>query len=362
MKNLGVLPTVIFASFVLLVSYVPSLSGIVPLLSYGFLKVYTFGYALLKPQDQHLEHVQHDHSAARYQPWTHDPICTTHLDALSFPLCIYTISTFNNNTGISIFTAPSIASSLAKLPIISSPESHSYTTFTPPPYRLAAILGKGHGLLATRRIPRLTPILATHPVLLARTEMILSSQEREHYLRLALSQLPTSTQKSYYDLVRLYNIEDFAAQDVVRANSFEIGLPSRASITTNASTSATTNTNDAGNKHSVLHDDGSSTVMHLAIFPQAARLNHACSPNAMYYLDSDTLTHVVHATRDIEEGEEITVSYIGVMQGLESRRRMLKEGFGFECGCGRCERRRERCRRWVIGRIEEREARGRWGL
>lgn len=164
--------------------------------------------------------------------------------------------------------------------------------------------------------------------------MILSTPEREHYLRLALSQLPISTQKSYYDLVRLYNIEDFAAQDVVRANSFEIGLPSRANISANAA--AGTTAGDPIHKHTVLNDDGSSTVMHLAIFPDAARLNHACSPNAMYYLVPDTLTHVVHATRDIAVGEEITVSYIGVMQGIDSRRRMLREGFGFECGCERC--------------------------
>ena len=204
--------------------------------------------------------------------------------------------------------------------------------------------------------------MTTHPALMARTEMVLSTPEREHYLRLALSQLPESTQKSYYDLVRLYNLEDFAAQDVVRANSFEIGLPSPASHSRGKLNGSTA---DAAETHTVRNNDGSSTVMHLSIHPEAARLNHACNPNAMYYLDPETLTHVVHATRDIQSGEEITVSYIGVMQSLSSRRKMLKEGFGFDCGCERCVMEEERQKgadgeeevgQGMLGRIRSYEA------
>ena len=269
--------------------------------------------------------------------WTHPPVCSPYIEALTSPLCIYTTSTFGNNTGVSIFTTPSIASTLTGLPILRPDASLSQDQSAPSPFHVAAIPRKGHGLIATRSINRHSLILRTHPVLVTLIEEVLSTEEREHYFRLAISQLSPSTQNSYYDLVRLYNIEDFAAQDVVRANSFEIGLSW-------PSASEPIKPGNDTPKHTVLSSDGSRTTMHAAVFPEAARLNHACHPNAMYYLDPYTLTHVVHATRDIQPGEEITISYISVMQNLEARRRMLAEGFGFKCLCERCVKEEEHSR------------------
>lgn len=78
--------------------------------------------------------------------------------------------------------------------------------------------------------------------------------------------------------------------------------------------------------------------MHLAVFPAAARINHDCAPNAMYFVDADRLTHHVSATRDIAAGEEVRVAYLNVLQGREARARMTGAGWGFECRCERCER------------------------
>ena len=63
--------------------------------------------------------------------------------------------------------------------------------------------------------------------------------------------------------------------------------------------------------------------------------NHDCLPNAQSLVDADGKVGV-HALRDIEEGEEIKISYIDATQDYDVRRKTLKEHYGFECTCGRC--------------------------
>ena len=47
-----------------------------------------------------------------------------------------------------------------------------------------------------------------------------------------------------------------------------------------------------------------------------AMVNHSCVPNA--FIGFDRRTAVLRAERDIEEGEEITISYIGESSQLAS--------------------------------------------
>jgi SET and MYND domain-containing protein len=47
-----------------------------------------------------------------------------------------------------------------------------------------------------------------------------------------------------------------------------------------------------------------------------AMVNHSCVPNA--FIGFDRRTAVLRAERDIEEGEEITISYIGKSSQLAS--------------------------------------------
>ena len=41
-----------------------------------------------------------------------------------------------------------------------------------------------------------------------------------------------------------------------------------------------------------------------------SRFNHDCRPNADYYFDPDTLAQHIHATRPIQIGEEISLTYM----------------------------------------------------
>ncbi|OBT41105.1 hypothetical protein VE00_09328 [Pseudogymnoascus sp. WSF 3629] len=55
------------------------------------------------------------------------------------------------------------------------------------------------------------------------------------------------------------------------------------------------------------------------IFLDACRINHACDNNAQKYWNGNIRVHTVHALRNIEKGEEITIYYLGVTNNREAR-------------------------------------------
>ena len=79
-----------------------------------------------------------------------------------------------------------------------------------------------------------------------------------------------------------------------------------------------------------------------ALFPLLARINHSCDACAEVRGGEFVDAHVdVSATRDIEKGQEITISYInlGKNEGKKARHRRMKElqaRYLFICQCSRC--------------------------
>jgi hypothetical protein len=75
-----------------------------------------------------------------------------------------------------------------------------------------------------------------------------------------------------------------------------------------------------------------------AIFPQIARMNHTCIPNAQANFNDQTDRMNVHALRDIVPEEEITLCY------LDDAGEMWRQGreqnlasYGFKCDCPICD-------------------------
>ncbi|KAH3745397.1 hypothetical protein Pelo_13201 [Pelomyxa schiedti] len=62
--------------------------------------------------------------------------------------------------------------------------------------------------------------------------------------------------------------------------------------------------------------------------------NHSCLPNAFWFVTGDKL--VVRATKDIQSGEEVTISYRELEQNNFARQKDLKVNRGFTCACERC--------------------------
>jgi hypothetical protein len=219
-------------------------------------------------------HVNND-DRATHGPWSYPPVCTDVLASVGSSLCVYTNTSFSHGRGISIFTTPELAEQILVLPPFQDPGAlQGINEFTGTWYT-QEMPGKGMGMLAKKDLKFKDRITAHTPALLAYLESDLSTAEREKFFKLAVSQLPKATRDMYLRLATVYGLPQVKYQDVVKANTFQLEL--------------------GGHNH-------------LAVFPETSRLNHACAPNAQYYLDPRLLTHFVHITRPVKEGEEITIS------------------------------------------------------
>jgi hypothetical protein len=165
-------------------------------------------------------------------------------------------------------------------------------------YTLQPIPGKGKGLIATRAISQGELILSEPP--LFTTASLSDPATFEKDLGAIVKALPKEGQRAF---LSLHNNNPGADpfSNIVRSNGYPLGPNSEVG----------------------------------AIFPLVARLNHACRPNAQHAWNAARGLEVVHAVRDIKQGEELTLSY---SEGgpSEQRRSSLKEYFGFDCACEAC--------------------------
>ena len=76
-----------------------------------------------------------------------------------------------------------------------------------------------------------------------------------------------------------------------------------------------------------------------AMFSTTCKMNHSCNPNVVVVYRglkwNEPLVAQCIATRDIEPGEELCISYVDVNQPVEARGRELAN-YGFECSCEKC--------------------------
>lgn len=68
----------------------------------------------------------------------------------------------------------------------------------------------------------------------------------------------------------------------------------------------------------------------------ACRINHSCANNAQKGWNKNIKRHTVHAMQDIEEGEEITIYYLGIHNTRKERQEALRRKFAFTCACSLC--------------------------
>jgi hypothetical protein len=88
-----------------------------------------------------------------------------------------------------------------------------------------------------------------------------------------------------------------------------------------------------------------------ALFPQIARINHSCTPNAQANWHPTMGKFNVHAIRDIEPNEELNISYLHETGALrDARVEKLSDGYGFTCNCPACDLSTEKARIWEANR------------
>ncbi|CAJ1427569.1 unnamed protein product [Effrenium voratum] len=84
-----------------------------------------------------------------------------------------------------------------------------------------------------------------------------------------------------------------------------------------------------------LNSEGLFEAQIWGLWPLAALINHSCLPNLQEQYLGDWLA--LRACRPIAANEELTLCYTSAFQPRFLRQRHLKEHFGFECRCSRCE-------------------------
>ncbi|KLU85190.1 hypothetical protein MAPG_04220 [Magnaporthiopsis poae ATCC 64411] len=258
---------------------------------------------------------------ASWAPWTHRPACLNstiliprgaggeRLPGIPEPagaapvkFCVYTHAHMGE-IGLSIITTPEHAASSLhllerpNLPHLSRASKTAATNAAPdqPSYEVVDLPGKGKGVLATRKIRRFETIMLEPAAIVAANEFARAVRRQDGYrlLHLAVDQLRDPGQ--VLSLARSSSFAQDDVEDLLRTNSFAGEL------------------------------DGEP---HMGLFPRVARINHACKPKSAM--------NAIVANRDIEPGEEITISY--TQEGLESktRRERLEAVWGFKCTCAHC--------------------------
>lgn len=168
-------------------------------------------------------------------------------------------------------------------------------------YDIKKIAGKGKGLVATARIAKGTRILSEVPIFrVPRDNPDIEALER--IVANEVNRLDNDQQRTFFDLTNIYGNTHSQSLGIVRTNVLPLG----------------------------------SSASSGGLFLEASRINHSCRHNAQNTWNENIGRLTIHALRDIEPGNEITISYLASTSEYAERQRFLKEKFKFECKCELC--------------------------
>lgn len=73
-----------------------------------------------------------------------------------------------------------------------------------------------------------------------------------------------------------------------------------------------------------------------ALYALASLFNHSCDPCLDVQFPGNNALLTLRAARDVDAGEQLTISYVDVGAGVTQRQRSLHHAYGFRCRCARC--------------------------
>ncbi|KAL7793120.1 hypothetical protein V8C37DRAFT_113266 [Trichoderma ceciliae] len=250
-----------------------------------------FGHCLLNPAAV----------ANSSYPWASQSDCR---DSSESSFCVFSFKDFAGGRGISILTTPDRIKKFQQLPaFVDAGALFGVNEQPSPPFEERALPGRGRGLVANKTLHRGDRIFAHTPILMLDGDSF-GDLEQKDWLELehvAVNSLPPQTKMMFSALYGRPKTDP--TSDRIDTNAFELGLEE---------------------------------ATHYAVFPEIARLNHDCRPNAVYFFDRQTLTHYVHAITDITPGTEITITYINPHMQRLQRLQKLSSIWGFDCSCSLC--------------------------
>ncbi|KAH8722595.1 hypothetical protein GQ44DRAFT_828902 [Phaeosphaeriaceae sp. PMI808] len=190
-------------------------------------------------------------------------------------------------------------------------------------YAVIPIDGKGYGCVALKFIKRGTRILADQPLLAIPTWHYLQSDIQQ-----AFDQLSEDEKKLYFSLHSSHGQNpklwpSRIHESVGTREKQRISEQHNARVSKDASLISIFQTN--------CMDMGKGA----GVFPNAARFNHSCNPNAFFSWNAAIGKETIHMMSDIKGGEEITLSYCDMMHDRAARAYELKH-YGIVCACKAC--------------------------
>jgi hypothetical protein len=168
-------------------------------------------------------------------------------------------------------------------------------------YSIVDIEGKGKGMAATVKIAKGTRLLS-EKALIRIPGATTGDVKIARLVAKELKKITPVERKAYHELANVNGDEPSEAWGIFTTNSFAIS--GRESFD--------------------------------AVFLEISRINHACRANAFFCWNRNIGKATIHALRDIEEGEEITISYEVKVQPYPARHAHMKEGYAFDCKCELC--------------------------
>ncbi|KAK4185176.1 hypothetical protein QBC35DRAFT_28739 [Podospora australis] len=249
-------------------------------------------------------------------PWSHPPLCITDKTQPSFKYCVYASSTLNAGHGISFITRSNTEKDI--LPFLTTTCSPltdlarrdlAPNTSSSAPYIIRNLPTKNHGrgVFARRHIQRGETFMISFPAVVIDQTLEsddasehLSDADRFKLFKAAFEQLPVPERA--LSCAASWG-EGNLHENIMRTNAFGVKI--------------------AGGRYS-------------GLFPETALMNHDCAPNAVIRFSKTTLATEAVAIRDVEPGEELTISYIPIDLPIKERLSLLESHFNFQCTCKLC--------------------------
>ncbi|KII86622.1 hypothetical protein PLICRDRAFT_113461 [Plicaturopsis crispa FD-325 SS-3] len=180
---------------------------------------------------------------------------------------------------------------------------------TEPRFEIVAINGRGEGMRAAKDIAPGEVVVVEYPIVAVTVMRPTSAEDRKEMFDMAFDRVQDEHRAELLGLANCKRPEVCGLEEgIVRTNGIGIQLdapPGTPDIRRTAS----------------------------GVFLKTSN----CAPNAKYKWDVRTFTLTLHAVRPIQAGDEITVTYISTLASSRAdRRQVLKERYGFHCGCSGC--------------------------
>ncbi|KAJ5051620.1 uncharacterized protein L3040_001395 [Drepanopeziza brunnea f. sp. 'multigermtubi'] len=230
-------------------------------------------------------------------------------------------------------------------------------------HEVRVVSGKGLGVFATKFIPRGTRIFSERPLL------SITHQEDSSHIYSAAKRLAT---KDRAELMRLSFHTNKELEATRRSAALLFTVKSTIATALHAFSRGAKATTVPPNEgldsiadHVAVLNIFRSNAFRLglgqgqtaegishAVFAGISRINHSCVPNAQANWHGILERFNVHATRDIEVAEEVSLAYLPENGDLrETRMKRLSDGYGFECGCPACDLSKARGRKGEERRV-----------